>query len=100
MRFHPFFAFTGLRPNAAGHSNEEKARMISPYYAGGGPQCIQLTYVREERYSGEMNLYVTEAGKDELGESLWTMPDLETLPYDMVRRVDLTIHQKKGFQVS
>ena len=74
--------------------------MISPYYAGGGPQCIQLTYVRDERHSGEMNLYVKEAGQDELGESFWAMPDLETLPYDIVRRVDLTIHQKKAFQVS
>ena len=47
-----------------------------------------------------MSLYVKEWGQDELGENLWTMPYLETLPYDKVRRVDLPIHQEKAFQVS
>ena len=47
-----------------------------------------------------MSLYIKEWGQDELGENLWTMPDLKTLFTYKVRRVDLPIHQKKPFQVS
>ena len=95
-----FFSFIGIIAKATGHSNEDKGRIISPQYAGGGPQCIQLTYVRDAKISGEMSLYVKEWGQDEQGDDLWTMPYLETLPYDKVRRVDLPIHQEKAFQVS
>ena len=83
-----------------GHLADEKARIKSPIYAGGGPQCLTFTYKKPAPISGQMKVYAQEVGKKRLGKALWKMPYLKTLDYLAISTVSVPVFQTLPFQVS
>ncbi|GFR91909.1 MAM and LDL-receptor class A domain-containing protein 1-like [Elysia marginata] len=89
---------SGIQPSVVGHSIDEKARLKSPIYAGGGQECLRFTYTMPGAISGLLSVYAQEIGKD-LGKALWNMPYLKSLDYNELRSVSLPLFQYNPFQI-
>ncbi|GFN94179.1 MAM and LDL-receptor class a domain-containing protein 2-like [Plakobranchus ocellatus] len=88
-----------ISPDVKNHSIEEKARIKSPIYAGGGPQCLQFSYSRPDAISGLLSVYFQQLGQEDLGIKQWEMPYLASLDFTQKRQVQLHIHSIQPFQV-
>ncbi|KAK3773781.1 hypothetical protein RRG08_010991 [Elysia crispata] len=90
---------SAIRPVVEGHLADEKARIKSPIYAGGGPQCLTFTYKKPAPISGQMKVYAQEVGKKRLGKALWKMPYLKTLDYLAISTVSVPVFQTLPYQI-
>ncbi|GFN85250.1 MAM and LDL-receptor class a domain-containing protein 2-like [Plakobranchus ocellatus] len=51
----------------------DKARIMSPVYAGGGPECLEFYYHMHGAAEGYLIVYVRAVGEQEQGSTVWSM---------------------------
>ncbi|GFR70367.1 MAM and LDL-receptor class A domain-containing protein 2-like, partial [Elysia marginata] len=51
----------------------DKARVMSPIYPGGGPECLEFYYHMHGTAEGYLIVYVRQVGEREQGSTIWSM---------------------------
>ena len=92
-------ALSGIKASAEGHSVNEHARVKSPIYSGGGPECLEFSLHRPGPY-GQLYVYAQELGSIKRGEILWNMPEVKTLDVSVKRWVQIPVNKVNPFRVS